>query len=127
MIPPPARWPIRAWKTHVFGKRRAAAEVVPEGVLVRVKRRDRTGERRHVRPYQTDAAHDVRPDGPGAWADDQIGHCRKDRVGLTWRFAEEVLRIADVFLEAEDRAHRYERHAEVRSLLLAIGQADALA
>ena len=47
--------------------------------------------------------------------------------GGAWRVAEEVLRVAALFFEAEDRAHRSERHAEVRSLLLAVSQADTVA
>ena len=78
-----------------------------------------------MRPDQSNAAEDERMDRAERDAKEQVAHEREHRVVAFRRFAEKVLRVGEINLQA-GAANGANRHAEVAVLLLAIPQADAV-
>ena len=79
-----------------------------------------------MRSDETKANQPVRTDRPGRNRQQQVAHQSEHSVVGVRRVAEEIRRVADVLLEAEQRAGRPERDTPVGALLLAVPQADAV-
>src|SRR5947207_15190941 len=73
-----------------------------------------------MRPDQAEADERIRLDRSGRHEHHEIGHEVKDAVVLAGCFAEEMRRVTEVGLDAEDAASAAERDAKIGTLLLTV-------
>src|SRR5262249_8892036 len=94
----------------------AAANVIPQGAVLDAER-----IQGHMGPDETESADHIRLEDRSGNTNHDIAHGRKDRVIGIGCIPEEVLGVADVFLES-NHAGGAQRHAVVRARLVAIGE-----